>query len=132
MYLINTFNKECPFHLEFVRWVEAPLAVLKINLKESVCGPDMIDNGEFVVEESGTENLIDINGPWDSYFYPGQKVTISMVFQSSRSFGSSCPRCHRSHEESTGKKITWCVDSSTSYILNLTSFARAVAQSFGV
>ena len=63
VYLIDAFNKEGPFHLEFVRSAEALLAVLKVNLKELGCGLDMIDQGEFVIEESGTQNLIDIRGP---------------------------------------------------------------------
>ncbi|KAJ5654325.1 hypothetical protein N7490_001328 [Penicillium lividum] len=41
--LTDPFNRESPFHLEFVRSPEALLAVLKNNLKSSGCGPAMID-----------------------------------------------------------------------------------------
>ena len=108
VYLIDPFNKESPFHLEFVRSPEALLAVLKLNLKESGCGPDMIDRGEFAIEELGTQDLIDLTGPWDSCFYPGQRVAMSMVFQQwGGSNHPSCPRCSKEHQEPPGKKITW-------------------------
>ncbi|KAJ5948868.1 hypothetical protein N7454_002175 [Penicillium verhagenii] len=58
IYLIDPLNRESPFHLEFVRSTEALLAVLKYNLKGSECGPAMIDRGEFVIEEAGTQNLL--------------------------------------------------------------------------
>jgi hypothetical protein len=51
VYLIDSFNKECPFHLEFVRSPEALLAVLKDNLKKSGCGPAIIDRGDLAIEE---------------------------------------------------------------------------------
>jgi hypothetical protein len=106
--LIDPFNKESPFHLEFVRSPEALLAVLKVNLKESDCGPAMIDRGEFAIEELGTQISIDLKRPWDCCFYPGQRVAMSMVFkQQQMSVKSSCPRCGLDHQETTGKEITW-------------------------
>ncbi|RYO92937.1 hypothetical protein DL766_008435 [Monosporascus sp. MC13-8B] len=107
VYLIDAFNKESPFLLEFVRSAEALLAVLKANIKISGCDPDMIDRGEFVIEELGTQNSIDLLEPWDSCFYPGQKVAMSVVFKQRRTLKSSCPRCGRDHEEAAGKEITW-------------------------
>jgi hypothetical protein len=107
VYLLDPFNRQSPFHLEFLRSAEALLAVLKVNLKESGCGPDMIDRGEFVPEELGTQQSIDITGPWHSCFYPGQRVAMSMVFKLRRVIESSCPRCGNHHKESTGKAITW-------------------------
>lgn len=31
--------------------------------------------------------------PWETCFTPGQQVTMSMVFNSTRSWGMSCPKC---------------------------------------
>jgi hypothetical protein len=108
VYLIDPLNKECPFHLEFIRSPEALLAVLKVNLKESGCGPAMIDRGEFAIEELGTQSLIDLTGSWDGCFFPGQRVAMSMIFKQWRQGDqSSCPRCGKEHEESTGKEVTW-------------------------
>lgn len=107
VYLIDAFNRESPFHLEFVRSAEALVAVLKLNLKETGCGPDMIDRGEFTIKELGTRNSIDITRSWESCFYPGQKVAMSMVFKQPRTVNSSCPRCGKDHGESTGKETVW-------------------------
>jgi hypothetical protein len=62
--MIDACNKVCPFHLDFIQSAEAFLAVLKINLKETSCGPEMIDRGDFVIEEFGTTTLIDITQQW--------------------------------------------------------------------
>jgi hypothetical protein len=108
VYLIDPFNKENPFHLEFIRSPEALLAVIKDNLKESDCGPAMIDRGEFAIEELGTQISIDLKRPWDCCFYPGQRVAMSMVFKRQlMSIKSSCPRCGLDHQKATGKEITW-------------------------
>jgi hypothetical protein len=67
----------------------------------------MIDHGKFVIEEQGTQIPIDIDGPWENCFYPGQRVAMSMVFKYPRLPISSCPRCFAKHKESTKKEITW-------------------------
>ncbi|RYP71262.1 hypothetical protein DL771_004954 [Monosporascus sp. 5C6A] len=77
VYMVDAFNKESPFHLEFVRSAEAFISVLKVNFKASGCGPGMIDRGEFLIEESGTQNAIDITKAWETCFYPGQRVTMN-------------------------------------------------------
>lgn len=106
--LVDPLNRESPFHLEFVRSAEALLAVVKSNLKSSGCGPAMIDRGEFAIEESGTQNPIDLTGPWEDCFYPGQRVFMSMIFKlQQRHTSTACPRCYTEHQESARKEITW-------------------------
>lgn len=109
VYFVDPYNKESPFHLEFVRSAEALLAIMKVNLKDSGCGPDMIDRGEFVIEEQGTHNVIDITMAWDICFYPGQKVAMSMVFKhrGPSAKETRCPRCTRAHEAPADEVITW-------------------------
>jgi hypothetical protein len=109
VYMTDPFNKESPFHLEFIRSPEALLAVLKLNLKETGCGPAMIDQGDFVIEELGTQTQIDINSSWDSCFYPGQKVAMSMVFKQLEIPETACPRRGQEHNEPAGKQINWYV-----------------------
>ncbi|GMF79399.1 unnamed protein product [Aspergillus oryzae] len=106
VYLIDAFNKESPFHLEFIRSPEALLSVLKLNLKESSCGPRMVDRGDFVIEDAGTQTMIDLAQPWDTCFYPGQRVTMSMILDQSLE-GPSCPRCQAPHDGNSNKEITW-------------------------
>lgn len=110
IYLIDPFNMETPFHLEFVRSAEALLAVIKVNLKKSGCGPAMIDRGQFAIEELGTQTSIDLAGPWETCFYPGQRVAMSMIFKQqhqTKSSNTSCPRCGKDNEKSTSTQITW-------------------------
>ncbi|KAJ5993889.1 hypothetical protein N7451_009613 [Penicillium sp. IBT 35674x] len=113
IYFVDPLNRESPFHLEFVRSAEALLAVVKSNLKSSGCGPAMIDRGEFAIEESGTQVPIDLTGPWENCFYPGQRVVMSMIFkQQQRHPSTTCPRCHKEHQESARKEIT-CITCGT-------------------
>lgn len=109
VYMVDAFNKESPFHLEFIRSAAALLAVLKANLQSSGCGPGMIDRGEFVIEDSGTNNVIDIMQNWETCFYPGQRVSMSMVFRSKGEvlYKVSCPRCQNAHDNSKGEEVTW-------------------------
>lgn len=61
VYLIDAFNKESPFHLEFIRSSDALLAVHKANFQTSGCDTKMIDQGQFVIEEVGTETAVDLS-----------------------------------------------------------------------
>ncbi|KAF2432595.1 hypothetical protein EJ08DRAFT_585341 [Tothia fuscella] len=106
VYLIDPLNKECPFHLEFIRSADALLSVLKVNLKESECGPGMIERGEFALEEMGTESTIDLGKSWDNCFYPGQRVAMSMIFPYQTIDSPSCPRCRAEHRGSYDKEVT--------------------------
>ncbi|KAJ5784977.1 uncharacterized protein N7503_010189 [Penicillium pulvis] len=73
----------------------------------------MIDRGEFAIEESGTQNSIDLTGPWEDCFYPGQRVVMSMIFkQQQRHPGTTCPRCYTEHQESARKETT-CITCGT-------------------
>lgn len=109
VYLVDPYNRESPFHLEFVRSAEALLATMKVNLKESECGADMINRGEFAIEEQGTLSVIDTTKAWDTCFYPGQKVAMSMVFKhrgpSARE--TRCPKCTTLHKAPAHKEIEW-------------------------
>ncbi|KAL3455946.1 hypothetical protein BJX64DRAFT_53429 [Aspergillus heterothallicus] len=104
VYLVDALNKECPFHLEFIRSVEALLSVLKVNLQASGCGPGMIDRGEFVIEDTVTHSLIDISRDWETCFFPGQRVAMSMVFVK-RVSGTCCPQCKTDYSEGSGKEV---------------------------
>lgn len=71
IYFTDPFNRVCPFHLEFIRSVDAFLSVLRANFREAGVDSNMLDNGEFVIEDEGTSKSIDISRAWDSCFFPG-------------------------------------------------------------
>lgn len=121
VYLIDPLNMERPFHLEFVQSADALLAVLKDNLKGTGCGPAMIDDGHFAIEEMGTQVAINLQEPWNRCFRPGQRVAMSMIFKQSHTRNPSidprnilhlCPSCRHAHGETCGKDIT-CHDCGT-------------------
>jgi hypothetical protein len=110
VYFVDAFNRESPFHLEFIRSAEALLAVLKVNFKESGIGPELIDRGEFVIEESGTDNVIDITRNWTTCFYPGQRVAMSIILRQTEratSMKSFCPKCSTYDSSSSENEIHW-------------------------
>jgi hypothetical protein len=96
VYFVDSLNRETPFHLEFVRSAEALRAVLKINLRTLAYGPRMIDAGEFVIEESATNKVIDITRNWEGCFFPGQRVVMSMVFNERDRWKTRCLKCRQS------------------------------------
>jgi hypothetical protein len=106
VYLTDALNKECPFHLEFVRSWAGLMAVLKDNLRETGCGPDMIDRGQFVIEEQGTRRTIDFTVPWEICVHPGQRLAMSMVFKGQGQIHPTCPRCGTGCEQSI-QETTW-------------------------
>ncbi|MCJ1435867.1 hypothetical protein MMC27_005243 [Xylographa pallens] len=93
VYLIDALGKYAPFHLEFIRSPEALIAVLKANLSKTGSGPQKIDRGEFALQDSNTKREIMLSDDWETCFFPGQHVEMSMVFNR-RSFQESvCPGC---------------------------------------
>lgn len=106
VYLTDALNKECPFHLEFVRSTRGLFEVLKDNLKDTGCGPEMIERGQFVIEERGTRRAIDFSLPWERCVQPGQRLVMSMVFEGRGQLEPICPRCKTRCEESV-QETTW-------------------------
>ncbi|CAI6342518.1 unnamed protein product [Periconia digitata] len=104
VYLIDAFNKESPFHLEFVRSADALLAVLKANYNDS----GLIDRGQFLIEEVGSQRLIDLSQNWDSCFYPGQRVAMSMILSTiePRCTDPSCLGCGTLQPDVTDEEVT--------------------------
>ncbi len=76
--------------------MQALIAVLKSNLKKTKIGPEKIDGGEFVIEETSTKRDIDLKKDWDVRFLPGQRVEMSMVFQGPGHPNNTCPSCRTS------------------------------------
>lgn len=93
VFLVDALGREMPFHLEFILSAEALTAVLKSNLKNIGSGPDKIERGEFVIQDSALKRDIDLSRPWDVCFHPGQRVDMSMVFASRRALIQACPAC---------------------------------------
>ena len=80
------------------------MAVLKVNFKKHGKGAEKIERGEFVIEDSATCRDIDLKDDWETCFVPGQRVSMSMIFEQ---FGigdgalRACPKCHLHHDQAS-------------------------------
>ncbi|EAQ84488.1 hypothetical protein CHGG_08502 [Chaetomium globosum CBS 148.51] len=108
VYMIDAFGKESPFHLEFVRSAEAFMAILKVNFKSN--GSQKIERGEFVIEDDGTKRDVDLTSDWGTCFFPGQRVSMSMVFKSLKNATTStCPSCGTESGSAPDREVVWYV-----------------------
>ena len=99
VYFRDALDKDAPFHLEFVRSAEALLCVLRVNLTHVPSGQDKVDRGEFSISESPSNRTIDLSQQWETCFYPGQTVGMSVLFHLPRGSSSDCPACGQRQDE---------------------------------
>ncbi|KAF2098766.1 hypothetical protein NA57DRAFT_76005 [Rhizodiscina lignyota] len=107
VYMIDALGRHSPFHLEFVRSAEALTAVLKVNFKSTGVGAEMIERGDFVIQDMGTRRDIDLSDDWETSFFPGQRVAMSMVFKRSFGFENPCPGCGNLARGALDEDVTW-------------------------
>jgi hypothetical protein len=108
--MIDAFGKESPFHLEFIRLAEALIAILKVNFKSTGSGTRMIERGDFVMEDDGTKRDIDLAGDWETCFFPGQRVSMSIVLERIQDRATSiCPGCGNESGSAADREVIWCV-----------------------
>ena len=107
---VDAFARVAPFHLEFIDSAEAFLAIIRIKFEQAGVGRAglrKLKRSEFEIQETTGQRRIDLGRPWASVFQPGQRVSMSMVFQRLVS-PSTCPAC--STESIGGKeRIEWSV-----------------------
>ena len=104
VYLNDAMGRYAPFHLEFIRSAEALISVLSVNFKDAA---NKIRKGDFTFHDAHTKKDIDLEGPWDGCFMPGQHVEMSMVFDRTQSCSTSCPRCRFSCQSIDGEDSQW-------------------------
>ena len=81
------------------------MAVLKLNLQKTKVGPEKIDRGEFVIQETSTKRDIDLTQDWDLCFLPGQRVDMSMIFHWPKKPYRTCPSCNTLYPPSDDKDM---------------------------
>ncbi|CZR68083.1 uncharacterized protein PAC_17982 [Phialocephala subalpina] len=95
VYFIDALGRHTPFNLEFILSAEALTHVLSSNFRNIGSGSQKIERGEFAIQDTGLKSDIDLTGPWESCFRPGQRVDMSMVFVSKKNPSQSCPACQQ-------------------------------------
>ncbi|OBT55540.1 hypothetical protein VE04_04276 [Pseudogymnoascus sp. 24MN13] len=102
IYFIDALGRSSPFHLEF-----ALVSILKINFKKVGHASDMIERGEFVIQDSATKKDVNLGMEWDLCFSPGQRVEMSMVFKRRIRPTNNCPTCKTDCGKSTEEDTVW-------------------------
>jgi hypothetical protein len=77
--------------------------VLKVNFSKHGSGTKKIEDGEFAIQDSVSKRDIDLTGDWETCFYPGQHVDMSIILIGIRlQLGLTsrlvCPRCQNDPE----------------------------------
>ena len=110
VYITDPFNKTASFHLNFICSVDvhifrpkcacnyanlaqALLSVLKDNFRNNERAVQKVDGGEFVIEDAGTNRIINLRKNWDQCFRPGQHVTMSMMIWWDKVLMDRCSNC---------------------------------------
>ena len=96
--LEDGIGRIAPVHMQFICSWEAFDSVLELRFR-NMQGYTMVQNKEYVIQESSTRREIDRSFPWEASFLPGQKVVMSMLFNDTTSSTTSCPRCQFSSEK---------------------------------
>ena len=104
--LEDGIGRIAPVHIQFICSWEAFDAVLELRFR-NVQGYTMVQNKEYVIQESSTRREISRSFPWEASFLPGQKVVMSMVFKDDSVSATSCPRCHISSGEPQSSDTQW-------------------------
>jgi hypothetical protein len=83
-------------------------SVLSCNFKNIGPGAAKIRKGEFAIQDSATKEDVDLAAPWETCFYPGQRVAMSMVFNSQNPI-THCPKCSTDNAGPEDEDVEWCV-----------------------
>jgi hypothetical protein len=91
--------------------MKAFVSVLRSNFKNIGPGAKKIERGEFAIQDSLTKRDVDLTLPWESCFYPGQKVDMSMVFDTVKGLVTQCPKCQEDNGDNGDeiRDIEWFV-----------------------
>ena len=103
------FQDACGFHYAFsLDWVtswEELLVVLEIKFKHR--GLRVVEKKQFVLEGGTRKRAIDLNGSWESSFYPGQNVNMDACFDEKENSRSCCPVCHHVEPVAADEAVDW-------------------------
>ena len=120
--LEDGIGRIAPVHMQFISSWEAFDSVLELRFR-NIHGYKMVQNKEYVIQESSTRREIDRSFPWEASFLPGQRVVMSMLFTETTS-STTCPKCQHSSEEPQTSDIQWSANPSDYVLLTLTPFEQ--------
>lgn len=107
--LEDAIGRMSPVHMQFISSWEAFDAVLELRFR-TVQGHKKVKNKEYIIQEHVTRREIRRNQPWEVSFLPGQRVDMSLVFESQEQKElqqTTCPRCQTASAELQDSDIQW-------------------------
>ena len=109
IFFTDALNRFAPIHLEWINSWDAFFAVLAIRFKDR--GHGKVKRKEFVLQNRGTQRMIDFVRPLELCVRPGQKLDMSMVFREVQGVVSrnECPRCHEPSSGAAEDEVKWYV-----------------------
>ncbi|KAF2274241.1 uncharacterized protein EI97DRAFT_435336 [Westerdykella ornata] len=93
--LEDAIGRVAPVHLQFITSWDAFEAVLESRFK-NMPGSNKVCSKLYQLQEAGTGREIDKRRPWQRAFRPGQRVNMSLLFESAlneQDWMSTCPGC---------------------------------------
>lgn len=106
VYFTDACGRLSTFDLSFITSKEAFLYVLKERF--DVGGARRIDRGMYVLEDAKKRRDIDQAKDWRVWFWPGQEVNMSMLFdEGTGGRTSTCPRCGFEDDAAPDEDVKW-------------------------
>ncbi|OBT63429.1 hypothetical protein VE03_07157 [Pseudogymnoascus sp. 23342-1-I1] len=88
-----------------VMTTKALVSVLKVNFTKVGHASEVIEKGDFVIQDSATKRDVNLGMEWDRCFSPGQRVEMSMVFKRPIRPTNNCPTCKADCGKPTAEDI---------------------------
>lgn len=112
--LEDAVGRIAPVHLRFITSWGAFEAVLQLRFNDTM-GSSKVRRGEYVLQEQATGREVDRGTEWNSAFFPGQKIDMSVVFKVEEAVkngdkdaqSASCPYCLTVSEKPTRVGVQW-------------------------
>jgi hypothetical protein len=103
--LEDAIGRVSPLHLDFITSWESFEHVLTLRF-ENIQGAVKVRRGEYSLENRSTGRDVNRSRPWDSCLIPGQRIDMSLVFNSPHRT-TRCPKCQLEVEGESDKSSEW-------------------------
>lgn len=102
----DALGRISPVHLEFVNSWAAFDAIVTARFSD-MPGQSKVAKREWVLQDHTTKRELKRSLPWESLILPGQRIEMSIIFNSPHSGSTSCPGCGAKVEGSCASEMQW-------------------------
>ncbi|KAF2269728.1 hypothetical protein CC78DRAFT_238599 [Lojkania enalia] len=118
--LEDALGRIAPVHLRLINSWETFHAVIELRFLGKQ-GSGKISRREYVLQEQATGKDVDMSEDFQDAFLPGQRISMSLVFEhdaTPKSIGTPthCPGCNTISEQSTDQDIQWYVPDQANFL----------------